>query len=75
MSQQNQCCVPICSRLGTNPINVSNTKKLADRFRVSDDGSPSARRVEPDVELEEARSQLSETTIEEIRVVSQKQVI
>ena len=69
MFRQNQCQVPICSRLGTKSINVSNAKKLADRFRVADDGPPSARRqrVDPDVELEEARSQLSEAKIGEIR--------
>ena len=61
-----RCNVPICSQLGIKSINVSNAKKLEDRFRVSDDGPPSARsqRVDPDVELEEATSQLSETKIE-----------
>ena len=68
MFRQNQCSVPICLHLGTKSINVSNAKKLAERFRVSDDGPPSARkqRVGPNIELEEARSQLSEATIEEI---------
>ena len=56
MFRQNQCQVPICSRLGTKSINVSNAKKLADRFRVSDDGPPSARRqrVDPEVKIDEA---------------------
>ena len=64
-----RCNVPICSQLGIKSINVSNAKKLEDRFRVSDDGPPSARRqrVDPDVELEEATSQLSETKIEETK--------
>ena len=64
-----RCNVPICSQLGIKSINVSNAKKLEDRFRVSDDGPPSARkqRVDPDVELEEGRSQLSETKIEETK--------
>ena len=44
MSRQNQCSVPICLHLGTKPITVSNAKKLAERFQVSDDGPPSARR-------------------------------
>ena len=69
MFRQNQCHVPICSQLGIKSINVSNAKKLEDRFRVSDDGPPSARRqrVDPYVELEEASSQLSETKIEETK--------
>ena len=69
MSRQNQCSVPICLHLGTKSINVSNAKKLAERFQVSDDGPPSARRqrVDPDIELEEVRSQLSEAKIGEIR--------
>ena len=69
MFQQNQCDVPICSHLGIKEINVSNTMKLADRFKVFDNGPPSARRqrVDPDVELEEATSQLSETKIEETK--------
>ena len=67
MFRQNQCCVPICPHLGMKSINVSTGLKLAERFRVSDVGPPSARRqrVDPDMELEEARSQLSEVTIEE----------
>ena len=62
-----QCQVPICPHLGIKSIKVSNAKKLADRFRVSDDGPSSARRqrVDLDVELEEARSQLSEALIDE----------
>ena len=70
MFRQNQCHVPICDRLGTKPINVRSGLKLAERFRVSDDdGPPSSRRqrVDPDVELEEARSQLSDVQIEEIK--------
>ena len=70
MFRQNQCHVPICTRLGTKPINVRSGLKLAERFRVSDDdGPPSSRRqrVDPDVELEEARSQLSDVQIEEIK--------
>ena len=69
MFQQNQCDVPICSHLGIKEINVSNTMKLVDRFRVSDDCPPSARRqrVDPDVELEEASSQLCEAKIEETK--------
>ena len=61
MFRQNQCSVPICLHLGTKSITVSNGKKLADRFQVADDGPPSARRqrVDQDIELEEARSQLS----------------
>ena len=56
MFRQNQCHVPICSRLGTKSINVSNAKKLAERFRVSDNGPPSARRqrVDPEVKIDEA---------------------
>ena len=69
MFRQHQCHVPICPHLGIKSINVSNAKKLADRFRVSDDGPSSARRqrVDPDVELEEGRSQLSEAKIEETK--------
>ena len=48
---------------------MNHAVKLADRFRVSDNGPSSARRqrVDPDVELEEGRSQLSETKIEETK--------
>ena len=69
MYRQNLCHVPICPHLGIKSINVSNAKKLADQFRVLDDGPPSARRqrVDPDVELEEATSQLSEAKIEETK--------
>ena len=69
MFQRKQCHIPICPHLGIKFINVSNAKKLADRFKVSDKGPPSARRqrVDPDVELEEATSQLSEATIEETK--------
>ena len=63
MFRQNQCHVPICPNLGMKSINVSNALKLVERFQVSDDGPPSARRqrVDPDIELEEAMSQLSES--------------
>ena len=56
MSRQNQCSVPICLHLGTKSISVSNAKKLAERFRVTDDGPPSARRqrVDPEVKIDEA---------------------
>ena len=68
MSRQIQCKVPICQQLGTKSMDGSRGLKLAERFRVSDNGPSSARRqrVDVDVELEEARSQLSEATIEEI---------
>ena len=65
-----QCQVPICPHLGIKSMNLSNAKKLADRFKiVSDDGPTSARRqrVDPDVELEEITSQLSEAKIEETK--------
>ena len=38
MFQQSRCSVPICSQLGTKKILVNHALKLADRFRVSDDG-------------------------------------
>ena len=61
--------MPICNQLGTKKILVNHAVKLADRFRVSDVGPSSARRqnVDPDVEVEEGRSQLSETKIEETK--------
>ena len=69
MFRQNQCHVPICPHLGIKSMNLSHGKKLEDRFKVFDNGPPSARRqrVDPDVELEEATSQLSETKIEETK--------
>ena len=46
---------------------MSHGLKLAERFRVAYDGSPSARRqrVDPNVELEEARDRLCQAKIEE----------
>ena len=66
MSRQIGCKAPICSNLGIKTLNLRQGLTVAERFRAPDDGPTSARRqrVDPEVEIEEARVRLSEEDIE-----------
>ena len=66
MSHQIRCCVPICTNVGIKPVDVRRALSLAERFWAPDDGPTGARRqrVDPEVELEETRSRLSEAKVE-----------
>ena len=67
MSQQINCQNPICAQLGIKSILVNKGLKLQERFQISNEGPSNARkqRVDPKVELEEARSQISDLEIQE----------
>ena len=66
MSRQNQCLNPICANLGLKPIrNLTGALKLQDRFKDLEVEPPDTRRqrIDPEIELQEARSMLSDLEI------------